>query len=123
MGGDVPWEWLAGCRDCGSVHHPRPDLDAARRGIPLLTWDAPHDAHAYQPRLPRYLLDGLMVEHRAGEDPPTTSARLRNPPAFHVPDSTWTRLPDDGFEVHHQLGGVVRVDTPATVMIRRVGSS
>jgi hypothetical protein len=72
--------------------------------------------------MPRLALDVLMTEHRAGDDPPTASARLRNPPAFHVADQTWTRLPDDNFEVHHEQGGSVRVAEPVVVRIRRVAS-
>lgn len=122
VAGDVPWEWLAGCRVCGAVHELRPDLDKAQRGIPAMTDAAPHDGHGYRPRMPRYELDVLMVEHRAGDGPPTTSSRLLNPPAFHVVDQTWTRLPDDNFEVHHEQGGSVRVAEPVAVRIRRVGS-
>lgn len=69
LGGDVPWEWLAGCRTCGAPHVLRPDLGKAQQGIPWMTWDAPHDGHPYAPRLTRHVVDVLMVEHRAGVEP------------------------------------------------------
>lgn len=60
--GEVPWVWLAACRDCGRPHRYRP----APRGF--MTWNAP-DGHVYRPRLKRDVLDALMLEHQAGEGP------------------------------------------------------
>jgi hypothetical protein len=97
----------------------RPDLGKAQQGIPWMTWDAPHDGHPYAPRLTRHVVDVLMVEHRAGVEPATASARLLNPPALHCSALTWTRLPDDSFEVLHETGVAVLDAVP--VLIRRVG--
>lgn len=49
-----------------------------------------------------------------------------NPPvvraSFSVPNVTWTRLPDDGFEIHHSGAGVQTIGAqPMTVQIRRLG--
>lgn len=56
--GSVTWEWLATCRSCGLVHGYR-----TATGRSYMTWDAVN-GHTYQPRLPRSVLDALMIEHR-----------------------------------------------------------
>lgn len=58
--GVVPWEWLAGCRDCGLAHEYR--SDPCRRGF--MTW-ASEECDTYRPRVNRHVVDVLMVEHRA----------------------------------------------------------
>jgi hypothetical protein len=65
--GDVPWEWLAGCRACGRPHPVRPD---PRPGQGYVTWAAGGDGHSYQPRVHRWQLDALLVEYRTAASPP-----------------------------------------------------
>lgn len=57
--GSVTWEWLATCRTCGLVHGYRTETP----GKSYMTWEAV-DGHTYRPRLPRSVLDVLMIEHR-----------------------------------------------------------
>jgi hypothetical protein len=65
--GDVPWEWLAGCRVCDRPHSYRPDPGA---GQGHMTWASGMDGHGYQPRVHRWQLDALLVEYRTPADPP-----------------------------------------------------
>lgn len=58
VSGSVTWEWLAECRTCGLVHGYRTDT-----GRSYMTWSAA-DGHTYRPRLPRSVLDVLMIEQR-----------------------------------------------------------
>lgn len=64
LSGLVPWEWLAGCRDCGRPHDYVPEPG----GRSYMTWSSPGCA-SYRPRMNRWLLDALLVEYRSGEDP------------------------------------------------------
>jgi hypothetical protein len=59
--GSVPWEWLAACRTCNRPHSYRPDLVH----LGCMTWAAVEDGHTYRPRLGRWNVDALMVEHRS----------------------------------------------------------
>jgi hypothetical protein len=61
--GAVPWEWLAGCRVCGVPHGYRTQT---RGKLPVMTWDAVN-GHTYVPRLPRGLVDALLVEWKTEE--------------------------------------------------------
>lgn len=65
LAGEVPWEWLAGCRECGQPHSYRPDP-----GQGYMTWACETDGHSYRPRADRWQLDALLVEYRMGEDSP-----------------------------------------------------
>jgi hypothetical protein len=60
--GDVPWEWLAGCRVCDRPHSYRPDPGEGRGHM---TWASRTDGHGYRPRVHRWQLDALLVECRA----------------------------------------------------------
>lgn len=62
--GSVPWEWLAGCRECGVPHGYRTQTPGK---LPVMTWDSV-DGHTYRPRLPRSVLDALWVEYLTEED-------------------------------------------------------
>ncbi len=61
LGGVVPWEWLASCRDCGQTHQYMPSVSGPG------SWGS-SGCGTYRPRLSRWVLDTLMVEHRAGEE-------------------------------------------------------
>lgn len=67
LAGDVPWEWLAGCRVCGVPHSYRPDPEA---GPGFMTWACGSDGHGYRPRVHRWQLDALLIEYRTPTVPP-----------------------------------------------------
>lgn len=60
--GQVTWEWLVTCRDCGQAHDY---VFSPQRGF--MTWATP-ECDMYRPRVSRWLVDALMVEHRAQVD-------------------------------------------------------
>ena len=58
LNGEVSWGWLAACRECDRVHEYRPDPGR----VGLMTWALP-GCGSYRPRLDRYMVDALWVEH------------------------------------------------------------